>query len=366
MPTANEASNMPAPKTEGVVAITGYLNILFKIQAQFSDAKKFLDQDFLKALDTDAYLAKLQAIDSGGFSHEMVGGIYGREQLDVKKVLFRKQGYLGIAHLLQRHKTWQAEDILFDSLAGNGTFDRLMQQLFQVRPRYVGNDVSMPMVKQAHSDNRLVFYSDLRMPIVRHSIADYGVSAYGTHHIPPPERLSFLSVAGKRVKPGGTFVVQDFIEGSATARWYSECIDQFRSHGHALSHFKKGELASLLSMAGFTDVSEHLIYDPFVMEVDGGINEKNARGIFYRYLIKLFALDRLQGLVEAEPLALATLDNLFLPYFCLNAAELKAVQQDPLLPEDLVEAVLNIKCINGVRYLIAPRVAVAVAGTRSA
>ncbi|MEQ5842429.1 hypothetical protein N0A02_23565 [Paraburkholderia acidicola] len=346
-----------------------YSSLLTEMTDRFPESSRYLDLDRIRSMDLVAVLDDLRKIDAGGFSHESVGGHYGRQQLNVGKVLSRRHGYLALARLLQRSHRWQRDHVLFDVLAGNGTFDRVMQGLVDERPRYVGNDVSITMVRQAHGDNRLVFYSDLRTPLVREAFADYGVSSYGTHHVPPEERRAFAAAAGRRIKAGGTFVLQDFIEGSPTADWYAECIHQFRSCGHEYRHFERNELAGLLDGAGFVDVSEHLIYDPFVMQLDATCDELDARGRFYDYLIELFALDRLHRIVELEGLSTRTLDNLMSPYFRLTDDDLTELRRDTDT-NDVADALLvrelTVKSIDGVRYLIAPRVAIAAVGTRAA
>jgi SAM-dependent methyltransferase len=345
-----------------------YRKFLTDISIRFPESARYLDHEQIRALDLNVILADLKKIESGGFSHENVGGHYGRQQLNAGRALARSHGYLALARVLQRERRWHEDDVLFDVLAGNGTFDRVMQQLVAERPKYVGNDVSITMVRQAHSDNRLVFYSDLRMPLLLDGFADYSVSAYGTHHVPPDERQAFVTAAARRLKTGGTLVVQDFIEGSPTACWYSECIDQFRTHGHNYQHFARGELGALLRDAGLADVTEHLIYDPFVMSVESGCSDEAARGHFYDYLIELFALDRLQRIVEQERLSIRTLDNLLSPYFTISAQDLDEVGRDPAngVADALMERGLTVKTIDGARCLVAPRVAIAAAGTRPA
>lgn len=343
-----------------------YLKLLREITARFPESAHYLDHEQIRILDLKAALADLQKIESGGFSHENVGGRYGRQQLNADRALMRSHGYLALARILQRERRWRKDDVLFDALAGNGTFDRVMQQLVAERPRYVGNDVSITMVHQAHSDNRLVFYSDLRIPLLLDGFANYSVSAYGTHHVPPDERQAFVTAAARKLKTGGVLVVQDFIEGSPTARWYSECIDQFRTCGHEYRHFVRGELGTLLRDAGLANVTEHLIYDPFVMPVKSGCSDEAARGHFYDFLIELFALDRLQRIVGQERLSIHTLDNLLSPYFTISTQDLDEILRDPAndVADTLIERNLTVKIIDGARCLVAPRVAIAAAGTR--
>ncbi|PCE33688.1 hypothetical protein BZL54_04070 [Burkholderia ubonensis subsp. mesacidophila] len=361
----NDAFNSTEITEEG----DSYSHILVEMEARFPHASRYVDFDRMRDMDLVAILSDLRKIESGGFSHESVGGHYGRQQLSVGKALSRRHGYLALARLLQRSRRWQQDHVLFDALAGNGTFDRVMQSLVEDRPSYVGNDVSITMVRQAHDDGRLVFYSDLRTPLLRDAFADYGVSAYGTHHVPPDARAAFVAAAGRRLKAGGTFVLQDFIENSPTADWYAECIHEFRGCGHAYRHFERGELAGLLHGAGFVDVSEHLVYDPFVMPLEATCGDFDARGMFFDYLIDLFALDRLRRIVGQEGLSTRMLDNLLSPYFRLADADLAELRRDTrvndvadvwLVPE------LTIRTIDGMRYLIAPRVAIAAVGTRAA
>ncbi|MBU9598406.1 hypothetical protein [Burkholderia multivorans] len=95
-----------------------YLDFLAALEARFPEASEFINSDYLNEAEVDSFLMTLRAIDSGGFSHESVGGNYGREQLNASRALSRSYGYLGIAGLLQRDRPWRRDHVLFDALAG--------------------------------------------------------------------------------------------------------------------------------------------------------------------------------------------------------------------------------------------------------
>src|SRR5260364_372942 len=91
---------------------------------------------------------------------------------------------------------------------------------------------SFMLVIQGILDRRLIYYSDISTDFLKHNLADYGVSAYGSHHISSSKREEFLIGCYQKIKQGGTFILQDFEYGSVTAQWYNTCINTYRYYGH--------------------------------------------------------------------------------------------------------------------------------------
>ena len=88
--------------------------------------------------------------------------------------------------------------------------------------------------------------------------------AYGSHHIEPSNRQQAVNESFRVLKPGGTFVLHDFEENSAVARWFANVVDRYSATGHKYKHFTQKEMKELFTEAGFTKilVGEGM-YDPF-------------------------------------------------------------------------------------------------------
>lgn len=325
------------------------------------DALRFTNLNNIAPDDIESLEADLHGIETGGFSDEKVGGQYGREQMDPRRVMSREIGYRGLAALLQRDRAWTSRDILLDGLAGNGTFDRVMARICDGRPRYVGNDVSLRMASGGLQEGKLILWSDLRTPLVRDQIADYAVAAYGTHHVPPPERVRYAAALARRLRDGGTLVLQDFVQGTPSARWYSEFIHDHRSGGHPYQHFTETELRALFRQAGLRDAAVHTVFDPFVIPALPDQSDDALRQDFARYMRTLYALDRLDCDAPGAG-AYAMVEPYFrVPGLDRLADGILAVQ--PFARDYLCEDI-SIRTVAGRRVLIAPRVAIAAAGTR--
>src|SRR5260364_366440 len=306
----------------------------------------------------------LQNLDKGGFSHAEVGDKYGVQQLDPNKFSSRSVGYKGIFYLLQRSGEWRHHEILLDVLAGNGTVGRMLEQLYACYPKYIGNDVSLNMVIQGILDRRLIYYSDIRTDFLKHNLADYGVSAYGSHHISSSKREEFLIGCYQKIKQGGTFILQDFEYGSVTAQWYNTCINTYRYYGHQYSHFTKEEMKALLIATGFRAISIHYLYDPFVFRLSNDISDEKAKQDFYGYLINLFALEKITDQIKSGNVKKCDLSEIFDRYFIVEQEKLEQCISGSALDYDknFITEMLTIKSIDGERWLIAPRIALAAVG----
>lgn len=299
-------------------------------------------------------------METGGFSHGGISENYGTEQLNQRQVLYRKWGYLALSQLLQRKKRWCENDILLDALAGNATFERTISQLYSRYPTCIGNDVSLPMVMQGIQDGRRIYWTDITQDILNEGFADYTIAAYGFHHIPIDRRAAFIQGMISRAKPGGTLVVHDFISGTPTARWYSECIHQYRTVGHDYPHFTPDELYALLFNAGLKEISINIVYDPFIIPVSQGDDFQSIITKFVFYLIRLFSLDKLFYLCDEKTPNMALITKLTNYFYCSDG-DLRQIT--PLLgQENTLCNSISVKNINGQKYLIAPRISIAAVG----
>ncbi len=336
------------------------------LETQFDDPVHYVNITNNNLNDLSKWFENLKNMDKGGFSHGEVGSKYGVQQLDLKKITSRSIGYKGIFFLLQREKSWEEHEVLLDVLAGNGTMGRMLEQLYAKHPKYIGNDVSLNLVIQGVLDQKLIYYSDIRSNFLKQNIAEYAACSYGSHHIPIQNREEFIWGCYQKIKKGGTFALQDFESRSATAQWYSVCIDTYRHCGHQYEHFTPQSMKSLLHTAGFKNISVHHIYDPFILKISSDISDEQAKKDFYKYLINLYALDRIGTKITNGDIEYSDLGEIFDKYFNVEPEMLeRCVSLSSLgYDEHLIASMLTIKPVRGARHLIAPRIALTAVGEK--
>lgn len=182
---------------------------------------------------------------------------------------------------------------ILDVLGGNGTLTRTM--------RLVTPPADMPEIFTGDSAGSMVTDALARgFPAVRQlaqsllladRTMDGVIFAYGTHHVPVPDRLTALTEAHRILRPGGRVLVQDFVENSPTARWYSEVLEKYTLTGHDCAHFTEAGIRALLEDAGFGNVRVTKVYDPCVIWADSA---DQAWVELLKYLVDLFSLERLR------------------------------------------------------------------------
>jgi len=182
---------------------------------------------------------------------------------------------------------------VLDSLGGNGTLTRIVRTARPASqvPYIITSDVSgrmiesalgqgIPAVRQPLQD--LIWFDDATFDSV--------LVAYGTHHVPPPERHGAVSEAARVLKPGGRVVLQDFEIGKPTTLWYEDVLDRWTTTGHVYEYFTRQDFADLLTGNGFEDVEVLDVYDPFILYAGSA---EEARRQLLDYLFTLFALEKL-------------------------------------------------------------------------
>jgi SAM-dependent methyltransferase len=92
----------------------------------------------------------------------------------------------------------------------------------------------------------------------RIALADASVdrvaSLAGLHHL--DSKAAFFGEAHRILRPGGRFAVADVREGSDVAGFLNGSVNRLSVTGHAGEFLARGELAALLTTAGFRDIEE--------------------------------------------------------------------------------------------------------------
>ena len=272
--------------------------------------------------------------------------------------LIRARGIKALFDLLKSDgEPFHAREIVLDAMGGNGTLTRAMRRIapFTV-PFIVTSDASPMMIADALVQGLPAIRQPVQVLMFGDCTLDGVILAYGTHHIPPQDRLAAFKELHRTVKPGHRVVIQDFEEGSPTARWYSELLHEYTVTGHDCRHFTREGLMELCGEAGFADVRIVEVYDPFVVQGD---SQDEAQRKLVDHVCSLFALEKLYVPSSGESLEQwREAQEVIRPYGIFKPADLP--RGCGAIPAPAVTRV------NGCYVAEFPRVALVAVATRSA
>ena len=234
--------------------------------------------------EIDAMSTTFEGADKGGR-----GETYRRTQ--VRYPLARTLGITSLFDLLM--PGGGAGKHVLDVLGGNGTLTRTMRLVTPPSdmPEIVTGDSAGSMVTDALARGFPAVRQLAQSLLLADRTMDGVIFAYGTHHVPVPDRLTALTEAHRVLRPGGRVLVQDFVEHSPTARWYSEVLEKYTLTGHDCAHFTEAGIRALLEDAGFVNVRVSKVYDPCVIWAE---TADQAWIELMKYLVDLFSLERLR------------------------------------------------------------------------
>jgi ubiquinone/menaquinone biosynthesis C-methylase UbiE len=179
--------------------------------------------------------------------------------------------------------------VVADVLAGNGTLARTFAMLgLDASHRVLCCDIAADMVASGYRAGLATWRQGADRMLLADSCADAVTFLYGTHHIPRHRMRAAIQEAHRVLRPGGRILLQDFEEGSPSARWFSVVLQEWTPQGHDFAHFVPGEFATLLSEGGFQQIEEHRLYDP--LELPGPTPEEALEAL-YGYVATTWELD---------------------------------------------------------------------------
>lgn len=204
------------------------------------------------------------------------------------------------------------ERVLVDLLGGNGLVRRACGLLGIPDLAVFTCDASPFMVSEAWAAGNPALLQRAERPLMRSSSVDVVLLAYGSHHIDPDVRASLVEEAHRILRPGGVFVLHDFLVGSPMDDWFAEVVDRYSVTGHKFAHFTEAEIAGYLTKAGFSEHELTSIDDPYTTA--GGTAE-DAELRLGSYLLDMYGLvkaGRAMGPAEAPRWAFERGKEIFL------------------------------------------------------
>jgi SAM-dependent methyltransferase len=180
--------------------------------------------------------------------------------------------------------------IVLDLLGGDGLLHRVCLRPDMPDTTVVTCDASSFMVASAWAAGVPAVRQRAQRQVFRSGSVDGVLLAYGSHHVPEPERQAVADEAWRVLRPGGRFVLHDFAEGSPMATWFQEVVDKESDTGHQYAHFTADWMQECLVRSGFRDVTTTWVFDPIVAT---GTSEQGAQAALGQYLVQMYGLNKL-------------------------------------------------------------------------
>lgn len=179
--------------------------------------------------------------------------------------------------------------LVVDLLGGDGLVRRVCALLGMSDVDVITCDASPYMVQSAWATGIPALLQRAERPLFLSESVDGVLLAYGTHHIPPEDRQVVVEEACRMLRPGGTFVLHDFLAGSPMDTWFETVVDQYSQTGHQYVHFTIDEIMGYLVKAGFDSYEVLEIDDPYTAI---GSSPEEAELRLGEYLVNMYGLSK--------------------------------------------------------------------------
>ncbi|MGQ3550042.1 class I SAM-dependent methyltransferase [Streptomyces rochei] len=188
--------------------------------------------------------------------------------------------------------------VLVDLLGGDGLVRKVCDDLGIGDFHILTCDASPHMVTTAWAAGVPALLQRAEQPLLRDRSVDAVLLAYGSHHVAPSDRQTVATEAHRMLRPGGAFVLHDFLVGSPVDVWFEEITDVYSATGHKFLHFTRDEIDGYLEKAGYDHREVVEIDDPYTAV---GASPEEAELEIGRYLLNMYGLVKVfEGRTEAE------------------------------------------------------------------
>ncbi|MCP5072284.1 MAG: class I SAM-dependent methyltransferase [Rhodobacteraceae bacterium] len=241
--------------------------------------------------DMEGYVTQMNR-DSWEFE-ESDGGGRGAEYNIAQQNIDNRM--VGIASLLRLFGRGQVEipnanTVIVDALAGDGTISRLVKQWDQGGPTIICADLSRYMIERCVEQGLPCIRQSATHSLLDDNVADGVLIAYGSHHLSTADRLTACREAYRTLKPGRRFVLHDFRTGGPVDDWFAQVVHPYSLTGHPHPHFSEYEIQGLIDGAGFTSSRVFEMDDPFIVTAS---SSTNVRAKMLRHLHAMYGLVRI-------------------------------------------------------------------------
>lgn len=212
----------------------------------------------------------------------------------------RAAGIMQLTQLvLSSPSAGQSRDrIIIDLLGGNGLVRRVISATAGLeRASILTCDASPHMVSAAWAQGAPAIIQRAEQPLLCSDSVDGVLLAYGSHHIPVGLRQTVVNEAYRILRPGGIFVLHDFLQGSPAERWFTDVAHPYSLTGHDFIHFTSQEIKHYLTVAGFASSTVMSLGDSYTLTGDTADDARRNMG---QYLVKMYGLIRAERALGEE------------------------------------------------------------------
>ncbi|MET9914957.1 class I SAM-dependent methyltransferase [Streptomyces sp. NPDC006476] len=241
-----------------------------------------IDEERALGCDADENRDDFGASQQGGRGESYVAAQQARPEA-------RIAGIRGLMNLVVG-STAVDRPVVLDLLGGDGLLHRVCLGLDMPDTTIVTCDASAFMVARAWAAGIPAVLQRAQRQVFHSGSVDGVLLAYGSHHVPEPERQAVADEAWRVLRPGGRFVIHDFAEGSPMAVWFQEVVDKESDTGHRYAHFTADWMRECLARSGFRSVTTNLMFDPIMVT---GTSEHEAQAALGQYLLQMYGLHKL-------------------------------------------------------------------------
>ncbi|MFJ2773995.1 class I SAM-dependent methyltransferase [Streptomyces sp. NPDC087300] len=264
------------------------LGQLEELNRQFPEWHELVDRERLESFSAETQERPVKHDD---FGSDEAGG-RGIEYLHAQAINTQARA-TGIKKLLGfagGSAERSGERYLVDLLGGDGLIRTVCEELGITDFNILTCDASPHMISAAWAARKPALLQRAERPLLKDSSVDAVLLAYGSHHVPPSDRQAVATEAARMLRPGGTFVLHDFLVGSPVDVWFEQVTDAYSETGHKFLHFTWDEITGYLEKAGFDSCDVLEIDDPYTAT---GPTPEAAELEIGKYLLNMYGLTKL-------------------------------------------------------------------------